>query len=343
MIKIMNTTHQISNPIIVLGRPRSGSTLFTRLLNESSDLCVINDFYYLQYVDSLAGFSRQDTTLTDELAQKIFLTLKNRQKPDEQNKAGVRFGNFLTPQQVRDLDAYVKQCSREGDHNWSSLFSKIMQYNANLVGKKIWGYNTPQDYLHLPKLQQAFPHAKFIFVMRDPREVLRSYKYVEYLEHYHDPARYHPVLQSIAWKSAIESFSKNQQHDNEKFMLVRYEDIVEDANQVLAEVGEFMGISFPSVDIKDFGNNSTFKNKTKTRCKLSNTEVWLCEQIIKQEMQTMGYEPKHIKPSFRDLGEMYKLTQRAFMFYLRNAIASNDVRKRILNLAKARLVDPLSD
>ncbi len=83
----------------------------------------------------------------------------------------------------------MEQCLRQPNHTWSSLLGSIMEYNAHLFGKKIWGYNTPQDYLHLPRLQQAFPQAKFIFVMRDPREVMRSYKYMDYLKDYHDPAR----------------------------------------------------------------------------------------------------------------------------------------------------------
>ncbi|MCC0175665.1 sulfotransferase [Waterburya agarophytonicola K14] len=325
----IQSTNKIHSPIIVVGRPRSGSSLFTRLLSENPDLCMINDFYYLQYVDALAGFDRQDSTLIKSLANQIFSTLKNRQKPDNLNKAGIEFGSLLNSEQTKDLKKFVDLCSARDDLNWSSLFATIMQYNAHLFGKKIWGYNTPQDYLHLPKLEQAFPQAKIIFVMRDPRAVLRSYKYMDYLENYHDPARYHPFLQAIAWKSAMKSFLSNQEREN--FMLVKYEDLVKDANRVLAEVGDFIGVNFPPVNLQSFGSNSTFKNKAKKQ--LSNTEIWICEKTVGEEMQVAGYSLDNISPAREDLGYIFYVTVRSCLFYLKNAIASSDIRKRIFNLA----------
>jgi hypothetical protein len=38
------------NPIIVVGQPRSGPTILTRVLNDSPERFVINDFYVVQRV-----------------------------------------------------------------------------------------------------------------------------------------------------------------------------------------------------------------------------------------------------------------------------------------------------
>ena len=330
----MENTSQKSSPIIVVGRPRSGSTLFTRLLGESSNLCVINDFYYLQYVDSLGGFSRQDSELIKSLAEHILFTLKDRQEPDENGLAGIECKSALTQSQIEDLERFVAQCSSQQNHDWASLFATIMKYNASLFGKEIWGYNTPQDYLHIPKLQEAYPDAKFIFVMRDPRAVMRSYKYLEYKENYHDPARYHPILQAIAWKSAMESYKSYQHQDN--FMLVKYEDIVSDTNKTLTEVGGFIGVDFPEVNLKTFGNNSTFQGQNKVKKELSNTEIWICEKMIGEEMQEAGYSLENIQPSLKDIQYMSYITARSFSFYLKNSLFSSDIRKRVLKLAKTK-------
>lgn len=324
----------MNSPIIVVGRPRSGSTLFTRILNESPDFCVINDFYYLQHVDSLGGFTRQDIPLLKDLTRYILLTLKDRQEEDIQGLAGIEFNDFLSPDKETKLINFIEQCLKQDDHNWSSIFNSIMQYNANLFNKKNWGYNTPQDYLHMPRLKQAYPEAKFIFVMRDPRSVLCSCKYLEYLEGYHDPARYHPILQALGWKSAMKSFFAHQEKDHVLF--VRYEDIVKDANQVLAQVGDFVNSKFPRINIEDFGTNSTFKHKKKN--KLTKTEIWLCEKIAGQEMQAAGYTLENCQPCIEDLRDLFQVTQRSLKFYLTNSFASKDIRKRVLNLAKAELI-----
>lgn len=325
----------MNNPIIVVGRPRSGSTLFTRLLNESQDLCIVNDFYYLQYVDSLGGFNHQNTHLLKDMARQIFVTLKDRYKPDYSGNAGIECAQFLTLNREKKLKNFIKKSLNQPDHNWSSLFGSIMQYCASLFGKKQWGYNTPQDYLHLPRLQEAFPQAKFIFVMRDPRAVLCSFKYLDYLEGYHEPAGYHPVLQAIAWKSAMKSFLKNQHQDN--VFLVKYEDLISNVNQVLGDVGDFVGSKFPQVNLSNFGSNSTFKNKQKNE--LTATEIWICERIARREMQLAGYTPQNRRPSFKDVGNMLYLTNRSLKFYCQKSLISADTRKRLLSLAKARLIE----
>lgn len=325
----------MNNPIIVVGRPRSGSTLFTRILNESQDLCILNDFYFLQYVDSLGGFDHQDPQILADIAEYIVSTLKNRYKPDHLGLAGIESDQLMTPDKERKLKAFVNSTLAQPGHNWSSIMASIMQYNASLFGKKTWGYNTPQDYLHLRRLQKAFPQAKFVFVMRDPRAVLCSYKYMDYLEGYHDPARYHPLLQAIAWKSAMRSFLKHQHQDN--ILLVKYEDIINDVNQVLTNVGDFIGSKFPQTDLSNFGNNSTFKNKPKN--KLTDTEVWMCEQIVEQEMQSAGYSLQNCKPSLKDMKNMLNLTYTSLKFYFKNSLISRDTRNRVFNLAKARLIE----
>ncbi len=327
MTKIKN----IQGPIIIVGRPRSGSSIFTRLLNESPDLFIVNDFYYLQYVDSLEGFSQQSDDLVRQLGQKILLTLEDRYVRNHDGIEGIECAYVLTAEKKAKLETFVKKSISQPNHNWASIVDSIMQYNSLLFGKIIWGYNTPQDYLFIPNLRQNFPNAKFIYVMRDPREVLRSYKFVNYRAGFYDPDCYHPILQAIAWKSAMNSFLENQHKNN--FLLIKYEDIINDVNQVFTNVGNFVGSKFPPIDLNDFGNNSTFKNKQKKQ--ISDTEIWLCEQICRKEMLAAGYSLQNCQPSIKDLSEMFEITKKSSSFYLKKFLASNNMRKRILNLARS--------
>lgn len=320
----------IQNPVIVVGRPRSGSSIFTRLLNESPDLYIVNDLYYLQYVDSLNGFSQADASTVEKLARHLLATLENRARPDDLGIAGIECERVLTSENRVELETFVEQCIKEPNHNWASILSSIMQFYATLIDKKQWGYNTPQDYLHLPRLQQTFLNAKFIFVMRNPLEVLRSYKNLTYRKGFHDPAYYHPALQAIAWKSAIACYLENQHRDN--FLLVRYEDLIDDVNGVFADVGNFLGLQFPALNLNNYGNNSSFKNKPK-KLPITSTEAWLCEQIAGKEMQAAGYSLTNRSPSPRDLGDLLGTTTTSLGYYLRKSILSSDTRKRIIKLA----------
>ncbi|MEC4986000.1 MAG: sulfotransferase [Oscillatoria sp. PMC 1068.18] len=205
-----------------------------------------------------------------------------------------------------------------------------MSFAASLLDKEIWGYNTPQDYLHLERLQKHFPQAKFIYLMRDPRLVLRSYKNVQ-SNGYHETNRYHPILQALAWRTAIRSFLKRKSADN--CILVRYEDLTTEPNTELSRIGEFLGTEFHEIDINKFGNNSSFKGK-RQKADLTETEIWFCEQIAGEEMKATNYNLSEVKPKLKDLSQISKLTLRASIFYLSKSLLSPNVRKRILQVMK---------
>jgi len=323
----MKKSEKATSPLFVVGMPRSGSTLLTRLLNESQDLFIVNDFYYLQYVESLNGFERNDSNLNQDLAQYILKLIKGRiERPDS---PPIECGLMLSEADTRELESYATQCGKQADLNWATILTNIMEFSANLVGKKIWGYNTPQDYLHIDKLLHKFPDAKFIFLMRDPRSVIRSYKYVT-SNGYHDTNRYHPILQSMAWKASIRTYNNWKDLKPEQFLLIFYEELIEKTNEALAKVGDFTSAKFSSIDLNDFGNNSSFQGKNKRS--LSDTEIWLCEKVAGQEMLNMGYSLSGKKPQLQDSGYLLNISQKAALFYVQKSLTSKDIRKRVLNL-----------
>lgn len=319
---------QKKSPLVVVGMPRSGSTLFTRLLNESEDLFIVNDFYYLQYVESINGFENNDSSVNQDLAQYILKLIKGRiERPDSPE---IECGLTLSQSDEKKLEEYVIKYSQKSELNWSELLTQIIEFSANLVEKKIWGYNTPQDYLHIEKLRNEFPDAKFIFLMRDPRSVIRSYKYVTSNE-YHNTNRYHPILQSMAWRTSLQSYYTWKDIQPEHFLLVLYEELIEKPNEILAKISNLTGARFPHIDLNNFGNNSSFRGKTKQS--LSDTEIWLCEKVVSQEMEKLGYSLSEKKPRVKDLGPLLKTTQKMMGFYLQKSLTSKDIRTRIVNVA----------
>ena len=52
MIAPIDMKNTSKTPVFVVGQPRSGSTILTRVLNDIPGLFIINDFYVLQKIDS---------------------------------------------------------------------------------------------------------------------------------------------------------------------------------------------------------------------------------------------------------------------------------------------------
>lgn len=319
------------NSLIVVGMPRSGSTLLTRILNESPELFVVNDFYYLQYLESINAFDAKKSELNEHLSEEILERIKARIEKEDSPK--LECGLFLSVDDEKRLESFVKNELQKDKYNWSELLEQIMSFAAGLLKKKIWGYNTPQDYLYLDILEQNFPNAKFIFMMRDPRSVLRSYKNVT-SNGYHETNRYHPVVQTLAWRTSIRSFLKRKDKNN--YLLIRYEDLIANPETEISRLKQFLKVDFSSIDINKLGSNSSFKEHKKT-LDLTSTEIWLCEKLAHREMKEINYSLSASRPSLGDTKENLYLTYKVFNFYISRIVLSHNIRKRVWQLFKTNI------
>lgn len=318
----------MNSPIIVVGIPRSGSTLLTNILNKNPSLFIVNDFYFLQYVDSVNGFDRTNNELSKAFSREICNRIKAR--IEREDSPELECGLYFSREDERKLEYLVENTFSDSSYTWYELLENIMFFSAELLNKKIWGYNTPQDFLHIERLEQHFPKSKFIYMMRDPRSLLLSYKNVT-SNGYHETNRYHPALQALSWRTAMRSYLQKNHKDN--CLLVRYEDLIANTNVELSRIGQFVGHEFPHIDINQFGNNSSFKNNSK-KLHLLDTEIWLCEYIARQEMEATNYSLSATKPRLQDIGHITYLTGRVLNFYLSKIVLSPNVRKRVLQVVK---------
>jgi len=330
-LKANQSQKKLDNPVIVIGMPRSGSTIFTRLLNESPDLLVLNDFYYLQYAESIDALANTSQEISADLIAYIHNMISIR--IERADSKGIASGVQLSEAQELAVSDFINNYSPENSENWATILQAIMSHSVSAGENKIWGYNTPQDYLNIGLLQDKFPNAKFIFVMREPKSVLSSYRNVfKSIYNNNDRRRYHPILQSLAWQASARTFLKFKEENPDRFLLVRYEDLVNQTNPTLSEVGNFLQVNFPPLDVRNFSNNSSFNNNDHQD--LSDTEIWLSEKIVSQEMSGLGYKLSNTKPRLQDLGIMTKISLRVCIYYLSQIATSTDVRIRVLKLIK---------
>ena len=316
-------------PLIVVGMPRCGSTIFTQLLNQSKDLFVINDFYYLQFVDEIDGFGSCDALAQKKLVEYIKYWMIRR--IERVGAKGIGGGLEVSPQQELKISSFIQNFEYSSQKDWASILKEILEYASCTSGNRVWGYNTPQDYLNLDLIRETYPESKIVFVIRDCRSMLSSYKYIDEIWE-NTKNRYHPILQSLAWRTAVRAFKAYQVSFPDDILLVRYEDLVSDTQATMQRVAKFTTANFPSLDLKDFEANSSFKGRK--RKFITSTEVWLSEKIVAKELEQLGYSTSDKKPELTDLSDLLKTTLRASGFYLHQIITSANIRKRILKLVK---------
>lgn len=310
-----------SNCVFVLGLPRSGSTLLSRLINTTPDILSVNDLYFLQAAIALGAAERGLTEadmqqLTDELLRVI----------DTRANANDEFiGQFsISPQQIAEIrEAALAQGAAAG-WLWHELMNFLLTKVAESTGKSRWADKTPQNFYHFQLIAERFPRARFVFLFRNPYSILASYKFAS--GEGHDLRRYHPFVYSLYWRSAVRFY--NTVKDHPAVSMVRYEDIVDDPDGVCSALGAFLDTQIAVPELTGLGHNSSFARGG--RKQISDTERWICDRICAGEMRSIGYTPSPVsRPSVIGLGEVLATSARFSLFQFSRLAGDRNARGRV--------------
>ena len=315
-----------SAPVFVVGQPRSGSTLLTRVLNESPDLFVINDFYGLQKIDAEDLWGPLDAAGAARVAQITFERIEIR--ATQETGKTLEQSIELSAEQVETLRSFSMRTWEDG-LRWHQVLSAVMGKAAELAGAARWGYNTPQDYLHLERLYEAFPEAQVLFLLRQPEKVLSSYKNVS--GPWHEADRYNPLAIGMAWKAASKAFNHWADARPGQVHFQTYEALTGERDSALKSLGQFLHTDFPPMDFDSFGRNTSHDDHS-VKKPVSPSELWLCEKMIGVELEKRGYAPsKTAKPRLADTGTLLGLGARSGS-YIAKTMLDSDRRKRVMRM-----------
>jgi len=318
-----------AGPIFVVGQPRSGSTLLTRILNESPELFVINDFYVLQQIDAAALWGRLSSAQARQIADWIYERIHIR-ATQERGKT-ISQSIEMTDEQLSALADLVRSDWPDGV-GWADVLDKVMSGAAKLSGHARWGYNTPQDYLHLDRLFAAFPTSKAVFLLREPVSLLKSYKNVS--GPWHDARRYNPTTIGLAWRAAARSYLRLRESDPERVLFVNYGDLVSDTSAAVARLAAFVGAEIPTPDLAALGHNSSHEQGRRP-LPVSENEVWLASLPIREELELLGFEVPAASFRLGGAASLAGIYARGLAFHLSGLATDADRRKRVLRLVQS--------
>lgn len=193
-------------PVFLVGFPRSGTSLTTRILSSHPDVITSDEEGIVQLtIDKL-------NTISD-------------------NKQGYPYNlNELTVSQVVDLR-----------HKYWDLAQKIC---GALPGQKLFVDKLPLNIIDLPLIYRVFPEARIILLLRDPRDVCLScfmqyFKANDAMANFYDlksAARFYDATMNL-WHHYEEVFELN-------LYKLRYEDLVSDIENQTKDLLEFIGLDW---------------------------------------------------------------------------------------------------
>lgn len=304
-------------PVVVVGLPRSGSSFLSHVLSTLDGWYVFDDLYLYQRARAIGA---DEGLLSAEalrgLTSYLGWTVRARIKFED---------SFFTPQCTwEDVDRMVEavNAALSGRQvRWQDLLEEWLTRLARHHGRRRWGYKTPQDFMHLDTLAKTFPGVRFVFIMRDPRAMMASMKYVRAEDG--DPRQYHPVAYALYWKMAHRAMARFLERGGAPMEVVRFEELVADPDAVAARLGAFLKADVTGpVPVR--GKNTSFGSGP--RKTITETERWICERLAGETMSHAGYPPEGARPRLRDLGDLLRTTARFSVYQSGRLLTRGDAR-----------------
>ncbi len=230
--------------IFLLSMPRSGSTLFSLMLGSNPEVCCppepwiilllaeymnLGDVRNTPYGRNWAELAAMEFMLSSERKQKgaISEAFKN---------AGEIFGMESVPAARRLLEMAYK-----------------MQLDVS--DKRVFVDKTPRYYAALDLIDQLFPKAKKIILLRNPLDVYASYK----MSWNNIEGIFTPDGVTVGTRDFCEGLFNLADYSTSKqdgLTVIRYEDLVREPEKTLRQVCEFANIDFSPAMLKYYENTS---------------------------------------------------------------------------------------
>lgn len=298
------TTNSSNAPVIVVGFPRSGTTLLLHILQSSGEFPT----YDFSETHFFSHYYRRYGALKSE---------KNRSRFLSEVSQSEWFKN--SPITIEELIQHTKP----DDDLYESYFTSFMAITADKKNKKRWVEKTPYHIKYIPEIYKALPDAKFILMVRDPRDSVSSllaYGWKGGLFGSH-------IKVASAWNWHMQHSRKVFEKFDIPFLTVKYEDLTTQTDKVLTDLNNFLDLKLDIDKLEKDGvgvlqkSNSSYTQKNTDDAKHSSSKKSITasggrwretmtgetlsavEYITHENMVRYGYKPE----STNRISELEKL------------------------------------
>jgi hypothetical protein len=299
--------------IFVVGSSRSGTNLLRAILNKHSRVWLAGETHYFDDLrprlgdgaaTPLAGAQRAE-------AERYFLALAHR----PYGYGGDPGGSALDPDELREL---AGKLGGSGD----AYLEAYCILQARRRDKPVWAEKTPRHVFRIDEIVAAFPDAKVVCLIRDPRAVIASnrdwhrakpadgaFADARAADRERTKRSYNIVLASLLWRSAVRSAQAAYRgYGPDRIRLLSFERLAGDPTAELPPLCEWLGLEYEPGMLEIQVVNSSYESGDATgvsaepvdrwRSKLSDQEIAIVQRYCGSLMDELGYEqlPVHASP-----------------------------------------------
>jgi hypothetical protein len=269
-----------TKPFFIYGSGRNGSTLLASLLNCNENISIPPEQYVMPYAImdwKLNKFQSYNKFINNILRS---LSIKSKTSNWKFDINNVRQKLLNIPKKQQSL---------------SFIFDCIYN-NYDKSKNSIWGDKTPMNTHFSKYIFSVFPDANYIFLIRDPRDVVLSYSKM----------KNHPASKKSyaiwKWNDSIKSYDFLSKKNN--VLIVKYENLVSDTENELERISKYLKVpikfnskfTFESLGVSEQKHHQNLKNPInissigKWKNELSENDVSFIVKYTKDNMERFGYK-----------------------------------------------------
>jgi hypothetical protein len=269
-------------PIFIVGSSRSGTTLLRLILAGHSRIAIPPETWFI--LDLVDQFPPTSPLTPEQVRAAIHVITECHRWPDMNISA----------------ESFAEQALALDHSTMADLVDIVFRTHLDRSGKVRIGDKTPPYINIVPQLKLIYPDAKFIHLIRDGRDVS-----ISFIDAHFNGRCYHGA--EFEWTKAIRSGISYRSLPLARDILeVRYEDLVEQPENTVRSICEFLGEAFEPpmmafytrldlVPERELGIHGKLGKPISRdaigvwRVKLSSLECFVMEASLRKELETLGY------------------------------------------------------
>ncbi len=213
-------------PIFVLGAARSGTTLLQSMIDAHPEIALVGELHFFDQILRLRETIPEplDGKVSDRLRQGILAC------------HAIRF----VPEIESALDLALPRLAVAPRPTYGLLFRLLLEAFQEMRCAARVGEKTPNNVRYLAELVDLFPDARIVHILRDPRDSISSR--IRYP--FSSPS---VIFNTLLWKIEMIyafDFASAEGAGEERYIEVRYEDLVREPERLLRRICQFIGVTY---------------------------------------------------------------------------------------------------
>lgn len=218
-----NINVAFKGPLFIVGMPRSGTKLVRDLLNNHSFISIS------EIETNFLPIWQKNWTKYGDLSK-----IRNFKKFYNEMKTYTYFMYMNENKNLIQFSDWYNLCT---NYTIQDVFESLIRHDTNVSEgtNVIWGDKSPDYIRYLPTLNNLFPEARFIHIIRDVRDYCLSI----------NMAWGKNMLRAAQrWCDDVNKVQKNSKKLEDKYLEIKYENLISDPKSVLKNICSFLEIEY---------------------------------------------------------------------------------------------------